>query len=175
VQTEVKALLAKLASLIPDSVLANPGSATVGKNLTKEQLGAVWDYLLISKDGSYGVHNAKYTFALLTRAIGTFTGVKVVNNEIPMSFALEQNYPNPFNPTTTIDFSVPKTGVVNVSVYNSIGQLIKTLTDQNYVPGTYQLTWNGMNNAGVGVASGVYFYKLTSQSYVRTMKMMLLK
>ena len=175
VQTEVKALLAKLASLIPDSVLANPGSATVGKNLTKEQLGAVWDYLLISKDGSYGVHNAKYTFALLTRAIGTFTGVKVVNNEIPQSFTLKQNYPNPFNPTTTIDFSVPKTGVVNVSVYNSIGQLIKTLTDQNYVPGTYQITWNGMNNAGVGVASGVYFYKLTSPSYVRTMKMMLLK
>ncbi len=175
VQTEVKALLAKLALFIPDSVLANPSSPTVGKNLTKSQLGAVWDYLLISKDGSYGIHNAKYTFALLTRAIGAFTGVKVLDDKVPTSYALQQNYPNPFNPTTTINFSIPKTGIVNVAVYNSIGQLVKVLTNQNYVPGTYQLTWNGMNESGTQVASGVYFYKLTSKSYVRTMKMMLLK
>ena len=175
VQTEVKALLAQLASHIPDSVLANPGSATVGKNLTKDQLGAVWDYLLLSKDGSYGVHNAKYTFALLERAIGAFTGVKVVSNKVPQSYALEQNYPNPFNPSTTIDFSIPKTGVVNVSVYNSIGQLVKVLANNNYAPGTYKITWDGLNNEGNEVASGVYFYKLTSKDYVRTMKMMLLK
>ncbi len=175
VQTEVKALLAKLATKIPDSVLAKPSSPTVGKNLTKDQLGALWDYLLISKDGSMGIHNAKYTFALLTRAIGTFTGVKIVDNKIPKTYALEQNYPNPFNPTTTIDFSVPKTGTVNVAVYNSIGQLVKVLANDNYVPGTYRVTWDGMNQSGTQVASGVYFYKLTSKNYVRTMKMMLLK
>ncbi len=175
VQTEVKALLAKLASFIPDSVLANPGSATVGSGLTKDQLGALWDYLLISKDGSYGVHNAKYTFALLTRAIGTFTGVKVLDNKVPRTYALEQNYPNPFNPTTTINFSVPKTGMVNISVYNAIGQLVKVLANDNYVPGTYQIIWNGMNQSGTQIASGVYFYKFTSKNYVRTMKMMLLK
>ncbi len=161
--------------MIPDSVLANPGSATVGKGLSQDQLGAVWDYLLISKDGSYGVHNAKYTFALLTRAIGTFTGVKTVSDNIPKTFALRQNYPNPFNPSTTIDFSVPKTGTVNLSVYNSLGQLVKTLTDDNYVPGTYQVTWDGTNRTGTQVASGVYFYRFTTKEYSKAMKMVLLK
>ncbi len=180
VQTEVKALLGKLATAIQSTALGDSlFNGTISKSgasqLTSDQLGAYWDYLLVSKDGSYGVHNAKYTFALLTRALGVATGVKVVSSKVPTTFALEQNYPNPFNPTTTINFSIPQTGMVNVSVYNSIGQLVKVLANDNYVPGTYQVTWNGKNNAGLDVASGVYFYKLTSKNYVRTMKMMLLK
>ncbi len=175
VQTEVQALLNKVAGLLPDSLVAGTISTSGAKSLTQAQLGAYWDYLLVMKDGSLGVHNAKYTFALLTRALGTLTGVKVLDNKVPSTYALEQNYPNPFNPTTTINFSVPKTGIVNVSVYNSIGQLVKVLANDSYVPGTYQVTWNGMNEQGNQVASGVYFYKLTSKSYVRTMKMMLLK
>ncbi len=175
VQTEVKALLAKVAALIPDSVIANPGSATVGKNLTQNQLGALWDYLLISKDGSYGIHNAKYTFALLEAALGKLTGVKQVSDNVPHTFALEQNYPNPFNPTTTIDFSVPKTGIVNLTVYNSIGQEVKVLANDNYIPGTYQVTWDGRNNEGTQVASGAYFYRLSAKNYTSTMKMVYLK
>jgi FlgD Ig-like domain/Doubled CXXCH motif (Paired_CXXCH_1) len=180
VQTEVQALLNKLATMIQstalgDSLFNSTISASGAKLLTPKQLGAYWDYLLVLKDGSLGVHNAKYTFALLTRALGNLTGVKVVSDKVPTSYALEQNYPNPFNPTTTIDFSVPKTGTVNVAVYNSIGQLVKVLANDNYVPGTYRVTWDGMNQSGTQVASGVYFYKLTSKNYVRTMKMMLLK
>ncbi len=175
VQTEVQALLTKLASLLPDSVIANPGSPTVGKSLTKNQLEALYDYLFVSKDRSMGIHNAKYTFALLTRAISTLTGVKIISDKVPHTYALEQNYPNPFNPTTTINFSVPKTGMVNVSVYNSIGQLVKALTNGNYVPGTYQVTWNGTNETGSAVASGVYFYRFATKDFVRTMKMVLLK
>ncbi len=175
VQTEVKALLAKLASLLPDSVLANPGNATVGKGLTTNQLGALWDYLLISKDGSYGVHNAKYTFALLTRAIGTLTGIRQSSDKVPQTYALGQNYPNPFNPTTTISFSVPRTGIVNLTVYNSIGQEVKVLAKDNFVPGTYQVTWDGRNNEGTEVASGVYFYRLSTKNYTSTMKMVFLK
>lgn len=175
VQTEVDSLLAKIARQFPDSVMNNLSSATVGKGLNKNQLGAIWDYLLVSKDGSHGVHNAKYTFAILTRALGQLTGVKVVSDKVPRSYALEQNYPNPFNPTTTINFSVPKTGIVNVSVYNDIGQLVKVLANDNYVPGTYQITWNGTNSSGNLVASGVYFYRFSSKDYVNTMKMVLLK
>jgi hypothetical protein len=175
VQTEVKALLAKIAAQFPDSVMNNLGSGTVGKGLNQNQLGALWDYLLVMKDGSYGVHNAKYTFALLQRALGQLTGVKVVSDKAPHTYALEQNYPNPFNPTTTINFSVPKTGIVNISVYNSIGQLVKVLTNDNYVPGTYQVTWNGTNSSGNLVSSGVYFYRLTAKDYVTTMKMVFLK
>ncbi len=175
VQTEVKALLAKLAASLPDSLVNGNISASGAAKLTQNQLGAYWDYLLVSKDGSYGVHNAKYTFALLQRALGIVTGVKVVSNKVPTSYALDQNYPNPFNPTTTINFSVPKTGIVNVSVYNSIGELVKVLTNSNYVPGTYQLTWNARNNAGEEVASGVYFYRVSAKNFDKTMKMVLLK
>ncbi len=175
VQTEVQALLNKLASWLPDSLVNGTISSSGAKSLTANQLGAYWDYLLVSKDGSLGIHNAKYTFALLTRAIGTLDGVKVISDKVPQTFALEQNYPNPFNPTTTINFSVPKTGIVNVSVYNSIGQLVKVVTNSNYIPGTYQATWNGTNDAGNLVASGVYFYRFTTKDYVRTMKMVLLK
>jgi nitrate reductase cytochrome c-type subunit len=175
VQTEVTALLAKLASTLPDSLVNGTISSSGAKNLTKNQLGAYWDYLLVTKDGSLGVHNAKYTFALLERALGTITGVKVVSDKAPRSYVLEQNYPNPFNPTTTINFSVPKTGMVNVSVYNAIGQLVKVLTNDNYIPGTYQITWNGTNNGGITVASGVYFYRFTTKDYTNTMKMVFLK
>ncbi len=175
VQTEVDSLLSKLASKLPDSLVAGTISSSGAKLLTRDQLGAYWDYLLVSKDGSHGVHNAKYTFALLQRALGQVTGVKVVSEKVPHAYALEQNYPNPFNPTTTINFSVPATGLVNVSVYNSIGQLVKVLTNDNYVPGTYQITWNSMNGTGNLVASGVYFYRLSTKNYVSTMKMVLLK
>ena len=111
----------------------------------------------------------------MERALGQITGVKVVSDKAPRTYALEQNYPNPFNPTTTINFSVPKTGIVNVSVYNEIGQLVKVLANDNYIPGTYQITWNGTNRAGNGVASGVYFYRFTAKDYVSTMKMVFLK
>lgn len=175
VQTEVDSMLSKLASKLPDSLIAGNISSSGAKALTKDQLGAYWDYLLILKDGSHGVHNAKYTFGLLTRALGELTGVKVVSDEVPHSYALEQNYPNPFNPTTTISFSVPKTGIVNLSVYNSIGQLVKVLVNDSYVPGTYQVVWNGKNTSGNLVSSGVYFYRFTTKNYVNTMKMVLLK
>ena len=176
VQTEVDSLMSKLASKLPDSLIAGNISTSGAKTLTKDQVGAYWDYLLIQKDGSHGVHNAKYTFALLTRALGMVTGVKVVNDMVvPKTYALEQNYPNPFNPTTQINFSVPKTGIVNLSVYNSIGQLVKTLVNDNYAPGTYQVTWNGTNTSGSLVASGVYFYRFTAKDYVNTMKMVFLK
>jgi len=175
VQTEVDSLLSKLARSLPDSLVSGTISSSGAKKLTQNQLGAYWDYLLITKDGSHGVHNAKYTFALLERALGQLTGVKVVSDNKPRSYALEQNYPNPFNPTTTINFSVPKTGIANVSVYNAIGQLVKVLTNDNYVPGTYQLTWDGTNGSGSIVASGVYFYRFTAKDYVSTMKMVFLK
>ncbi|MGO9480910.1 MAG: T9SS type A sorting domain-containing protein [Candidatus Kryptoniota bacterium] len=175
VQTEVTALLAKVASILPDSLVNGNISSSGAAKLTQDQLGAYWDYLLVSKDGSLGVHNAKYTFALLEAAIGQITGVKVLSTQAPRSYALEQNYPNPFNPTTTINFSVAKTGIVNVSVYNEIGQLVKVLANDNYIPGTYQVIWNGRNNAGITVASGVYFYRFTAKDYVNTMKMVFLK
>ena len=95
----------------------------------------------------------------------------------PVQFSLEQNYPNPFNPTTTIRFSVGGNSLVRVtlSIYNVLGQKVKTLVDDYRRPGVYSVQWDGCNGAGSLVASGVYFYVLHAESFVKTKKMLLLR
>jgi hypothetical protein len=94
-----------------------------------------------------------------------------------VQYSLSQNYPNPFNPVTTIRYSIKKRGHVKLSVFNVAGQLVKTLVDevQGPKPGGYALTWDGRNNSGEAVASGVYFYKIMANDFIRTKKMVLLK
>ncbi|MCB5246785.1 MAG: T9SS type A sorting domain-containing protein [Candidatus Cloacimonetes bacterium] len=88
---------------------------------------------------------------------------------------LHQNYPNPFNPETTISFDLPKSGPANLSVYNVKGQLVKTLADGNLNFGKQSFVWNGTDNNGNNVTSGIYFYRLTANDSVETRKMMLMK
>lgn len=95
--------------------------------------------------------------------------------EIPETFGLAQNYPNPFNPTTNIEFSLPTRQSVTLSVYNLLGQKVRTLRDEEMDAGNYKVTWDATNDGGAKVASGVYFYKLTTEEFVDTKKMMLLK
>ncbi len=86
-----------------------------------------------------------------------------VNSEdenIPAFSPQLSNYPNPFNPTTTISFDLPKSGNVDLSIYNIKGQKVKTLTSEKYSKGKHSLIWNGTNNENQNVGSGVYFYKL---------------
>ncbi|MGH1365418.1 MAG: T9SS type A sorting domain-containing protein [Calditrichia bacterium] len=94
---------------------------------------------------------------------------------VPASFALEQNYPNPFNPETTIRYAVPEAGRVVVAVYNTLGQRVRTLVDEQHSIGSYRAVWNGRNDQGASLASGVYLYKMTSGSFTATRKLMLLK
>jgi hypothetical protein len=90
--------------------------------------------------------------------------------------SLSQNYPNPFNPTTTIDFTVKELAPVSVKIYNVRGQLVKTLVNDRFAPGvTHQLSWDGRNDTGQTVSSGVYFYKLVTKNFTQTKKMVLLK
>ncbi len=89
---------------------------------------------------------------------------------------LAQNRPNPFNPVTTIEFTVRRAGPVTLRVYNVAGQLVRTLVDDQRRPGVmHQARWNGRNDGGQQVSSGVYFYKLVAQDFVKTRKMVLLK
>lgn len=98
------------------------------------------------------------------------------NNELlPMGYMLEQNFPNPFNPTTQIGFEVPSATVVNVDVYNILGQKIKTLVSGYKDAGKYSVSWDGTNESGQAVPSGVYFYRLTTSDHSETRRMMLLK
>jgi immune inhibitor A len=99
---------------------------------------------------------------------------------LPKNFMLEQNYPNPFNPVTQINYSlrlisgqaIPNT---MLKIYNILGQDIKTLVDKRELPGNYTIEWNGTDDTGHRVASGIYFYRLTRGGDVETKKMVLLK
>ena len=108
--------------------------------------------------------------------------VKIVNlslafndEDLPQSFSLTQNYPNPFNPSTTIGYSVPANSHVRLTIYNIRGQTIATLVDGVKPQGRYEETWNGTNEVGSQVASGVYFYRLETNQNTETKKMVLLK
>jgi len=92
------------------------------------------------------------------------------------SFQLSQNYPNPFNPSTKIQFAVPETEKVRMDVYDIQGNLIKTLVDYElYQPGKYEVNWDGLDNKGSRVASGVYFAKMLAGKFAQTKKMVFTK
>ncbi|MCJ7498080.1 MAG: T9SS type A sorting domain-containing protein, partial [candidate division Zixibacteria bacterium] len=100
---------------------------------------------------------------------------------LPKSFSLSQNYPNPFNPNTTIRFEIGVGGgnqaAVNATlkVYNILGQVVKTLVNEPKLPGIYYQTWDGKNEQGEKVSSGLYFYQLRAGNYSETKKMVLVK
>ena len=93
----------------------------------------------------------------------------------PHSFDLRQNFPNPFNPETKIRFSVPRGSRVKIEIFNLLGQTVRLLVDQYLPAGDHVRTWNGTDNGGGSVGSGVYFYRLTINDMVETRKMILLK
>ncbi len=94
---------------------------------------------------------------------------------VPLEYSLKQNYPNPFNPATTITYSLERLSHVELSIYNVLGQKIKTLVDQEQPANVYNVTWNGDTDSGKPAASGIYFYEIKAGSFEKTMKMMLLK
>lgn len=90
-------------------------------------------------------------------------------------FYLAQNYPNPFNPSTTIHYNLPKSANVSLKIFNALGQEVKTLVQENQAAGEQSIAWDGKNNSGNPVSSGVYLYVLKSGSEVLSRKMLLLK
>ncbi len=85
------------------------------------------------------------------------------------------NYPNPFNRSTTISFSLPEKGGVRLDIYDIAGRLVKNLINERMDAGEHSVVWDGTNSAGLAVSSGVYFYKLYSEGYTETRRMLLLK
>jgi hypothetical protein len=90
--------------------------------------------------------------------------------ESPRTYQLDQNYPNPFNPSTTINFSIPQSGRVNLSIFNSIGQEVKNLINEDMTSGDHQITFNAID-----LPSGIYFYKLETGNFADVKKMILIK
>jgi hypothetical protein len=97
-------------------------------------------------------------------------GIDEETTGIIFHYSLDNNYPNPFNPTTTINYSLASSGKVNISVYNILGQEVATLINKYQHAGEHRVAWNGH-----GLSSGVYIYRLRSNDFVQTKKMMLMK
>lgn len=103
-----------------------------------------------------------------------------VHNEptLPEDYALEQNHPNPFNPTTVVRYAIPERhgeGVVRLEIFNLLGQKIRTLVQERQPAGAYSVTWDGRDEAGRPVSTGVYVYRLRAGDFVESRKMVLLR
>ena len=129
------------------------------------------------------------TTKLPTPEAGILLDVEKIENEISTSFTLEQNYPNPFNPSTIISYSLPSVTLsgalptgrqvegsrVILKIYDILGKEVKTLVNQEQSSGVYQVTWNGDDQLGNKVSTGVYFYKIDAGEFIQTKKMLLIK
>ena len=117
------------------------------------------------------IYNAK-----LINSANEVTEATLQSELKPDEFSLSQNYPNPFNPTTNIKFALPKAGKVKLTIYNLMGQKVKTLVSETMDEGRYKVKWNSTNESGIKVSSGVYFYRLqVSGRIVNSKKMILMK
>jgi 5'-nucleotidase/UDP-sugar diphosphatase len=100
---------------------------------------------------------------------------KIGDPSLPNDFELLQNYPNPFNPETEIAYTIPEGSDVSIDIYDLLGQKIRTLVDSHKSPGSYVVTWNGRDDLGRKVSSGIYFYKMRAGDFTQTRKMSLMK
>lgn len=146
----------------PDMRLTNFSntSASPSFHLTGQALHILWND---SRDGNYEIYYKR-------NPTGNPVGVNVLNTEIPDEFSLLQNYPNPFNPVTIINFSIPKTGVVNLEIYDAPGGRVETLFSGELKAGVYKVDWNAEK-----YPSGIYFYRLSAGSFTESRKMILVK
>ncbi|MFC2103630.1 T9SS type A sorting domain-containing protein [Bacteroidota bacterium] len=175
-QLEVHGILEMLAELLPhdedgDVSITEDNADSVA--LTPEIMRAGYVYFWIEEDRSFGIHNPAFTVSLLKAAIEEMGGV--VSVEYPESgivseYKLSQNYPNPFNPTTTIEFTLPEQSDVTITVYDAIGTQLDVLFSGAKDAGVHKVNWNASS-----YASGIYFYRMNTEKFVKVNKMILLK
>lgn len=131
------------------------------------------------QDGAFSVRTRE---ALSVRSLKLIIGTEAFAESqsggiplVPLAYALDQNFPNPFNPSTTIRYQLSKRSRVRLEVFNVVGQLVKTLVDAEQVTGVHTVRWDGMNESGVPVASGMYVYRLRAGTFIASRKAMLLR
>ena len=139
-------------------------------------------------DFKYGTALVRYTVAFASnpqQVLARFTnaaeilyppasGVRTQYSELP-EYWLGQNYPNPFNSETRISFGIPKTGYLALTIYNTLGQRIRTVFEGYKEPGYYTLSWDGRDDSGSAVASGLYFYGIQTKDFLQKKKLVLMK
>lgn len=136
------------------------------------------EYEYVDRDVTNGI---KYWYKLEdvdysgnTELHGTLSATPM-KRAAPKEFRLYPNYPNPFNPVTTISYDLPEDGFVELSIYNMRGEKVTTLTKSNQEAGSYRLNWDGTDQNGEMVASGIYFLRIVRGSYSNTSKMVFIR
>lgn len=140
--------------------------------------GTMWDSTNTGLTNRYsallGTSPSGYIFVVagahMFRSVELLTAIQLPAPSLPASMQLNQNYPNPFNPSTTIEFSVPETGEVTLTVFNILGEQVATLLDQELNPGNYRADFGSAH-----LSSGTYIYRLSSNGSIETRKMVLMK
>ena len=122
-----------------------------------------------------GIDTVKVTGDDRVLFINRYDYLSTEEGAIPTEFALHENYPNPFNPTTTLRFDLPEMANVTVTIYNMLGQIVRTFNMNDTPAGYHSIKWDATNDYGDPVGAGVYLYQLRANEFVKTKKMVLLK
>ncbi|MFL2989833.1 MAG: T9SS type A sorting domain-containing protein, partial [Candidatus Neomarinimicrobiota bacterium] len=101
--------------------------------------------------------------------------LNIFNSNLPENFSLKQNYPNPFNPITTLRYDLPEDGLVNITIYDMMGRIVKTLVNGSQTAGYKSIQWNATNDKNEPVSAGLYLYTIQTGEFRQTKKMVLLK
>ena len=128
--------------------------------------------ILIPMDKYVNPNTVVFSYILVQ---DTLTAVNESLSDLVYNYSLNQNYPNPFNPSTTIKFVLGNPENTTIKIYNSLGKEITTLINEYIPSGEKEISWNGKDNKGNTVSSGVYFIQMTAGSYRKTIKAVLLK
>jgi len=147
-------------------------------DFVRPPVGQKVDYLSGWVYNRHGYHSDSTTYKIEPSYVSdiVFNTTSIDNDvQVARSFKLKGNYPNPFNPSTNINFEIGTAGMVKLSVFDLKGREVRTLVNRNLSPGEYSSIWNGLDNRGQAVSSGVYMYRLTSGEQSATGKMLFLK
>ena len=134
--------------------------------------------LLFNPQNAVNPSASDFEFAdvMVNEQSAVITAVEISDQkELPTEWVLSQNYPNPFNPETVISFHVPKSSHVVIEVYNLLGQRLQKLVDESKEVGIYQARWDGCDENGNSVSSGIYIYKMQADGFVAIKKMALVR
>ena len=105
----------------------------------------------------------------------SLTELFIDNRMMPTEYAIHQNYPNPFNPVTKLRYTIPKNGLVNITIYDMLGRQVRNLVNQTQDAGYRSVIWDATNDYGKPVSAGLYLYQIQAGEYMQTKKMVLLK
>jgi len=155
---------------VKSSVSGNGGTSVAGNN--NRIVGTLGQpFVAVTGNSSY---TGKVGFWY--QAVDIVTSVEQSDRDLgPTVFHLGQNYPNPFNPTTTMLFSLPRKSHVKLDIYNMRGQKVRALLNEERPAGFYEARWNGRDDNGVQVSSGVYLYRIKADGFFQTRKMIFMK